>query len=175
MSMSIPEKSIDRDRHQQGSALVIALIVLAILGALGYAALDVAELNIFMSANDRDSKEAFFHADSGANVGQQMIMNVHDGNVTFSVRNANDWINDPFNASEYPMKIHHTGTLITHIRAGELRADNLSGFSIEFGGYGGVGTATFTDYLVRSYREGHRNSASSVDLGWKVIKIQKKD
>ena len=67
MSMHSPRNTDPAD-GQTGSALVIAVIVLAILGAIGIASLDVAELNLFVAANDRDAKDAFFHADSGANM-----------------------------------------------------------------------------------------------------------
>ena len=70
--------------YQSGSALVIALIVLVILAALGYAGLEVADMNIFSSANDRDSKIAFLHADSGANVGHEFLEEaIADTNTTF--------------------------------------------------------------------------------------------
>lgn len=49
--------------------MVIALIVLVLLATLGFVALEVADLNIISSANDREHKKAFLHADSGINVG----------------------------------------------------------------------------------------------------------
>ena len=75
--MSIHERT-DTHGRQSGSALVIALIVLVILAALGYMGLEVADLNIFSAANDRDSKAAFFQADAGANVGMAYLQSALD-------------------------------------------------------------------------------------------------
>lgn len=53
-------QNTDIQRKESGSALVVTMIVLAILTVLGLAALDVADVNILISANDRDSKNSFF-------------------------------------------------------------------------------------------------------------------
>lgn len=169
-------QNIDPADSQTGSALVIAVIVLAILGAIGLASLDVAELNLFMAANDRDTKETFFHADSGANMGHEYLeITLGNANSTFYGTEATDWINDAFNASAFPVTFYTAGALSTYIRSGSLNSGMLPGSAMQIGaGYEGVGKSaasggTFTDYLIRSYREGRRNSVAEVDLGWRHI------
>ena len=109
--------------YQSGSALVIALIVLVILAALGYAGLEVADMNIFSSANDRDSKIAFLHADSGANVGHEFLEEaIADTNTTFYGGDT-AWVDAPYdptavNNPEF-LHIYVNGTEGTYVRAGQ--------------------------------------------------------
>lgn len=168
--------NIDRKPDQTGAALVIAIIVLVILGALGLTALDVADLNIFVAANDRDAKEAFFHADSGANLGHEYLeIALENGNSTFYGSDASIWLTDAFNASDFPVTFYTSGALSTYIRTGSLDSGVLPGSAMQIGaGYEGVGKGaasggTFTNYLIRSHREGKRNSAAEIDLGWRHI------
>jgi Tfp pilus assembly protein PilX len=167
-----------------GSALVIALIVLAILAALGITALDVADLNLFTAANDRDNKEAFFHADSGVNIGHVFLEKaIGDTNSTFydignNTTNANFWGNSTdFGpaAPNNPPAFHTEGIMTTRIRAGWLDNGVLEGAAMQIGaGYEGAGKGaasggTFTNYLIRAHRVGRRNSQAVVDLGWRHI------
>lgn len=196
MYMFFPE-NIKSKKHQEGSALVIAMIVLAILAALGIAALDVADINLFISANDRDTKETFFHADSGANIGHEFIEAEHfssdnSTNSTFYESNAIDWMNatngtsldspanpvwgDGLNCTDPQFLSYYvedeTGT---YVRAGVLRTGLLEGSAAQIGaGYEGIGKSaahggTYTDYLIRSRRYGQRNSFAEVDLGWRHV------
>lgn len=165
--------------NQRGSALVVAMIVLAILGALGLAALDVADMNIIISANDRDSKASFFHADSGVNVGHEVLEEaIDDVNSTFYGNNATDWLIQSvaaFNATDYPLSIYAAGTQETSVRSGILARGFMEGSAMQIGaGYEGAGKSaahggTFTNFLIRSHREGARNSVAEVDMGWRHI------
>ena len=165
--------------NQAGSALVVAMIVLAILGALGLAALDVADLNIFISANDRDSKGTFFHADSGVNVGHEFLEEaIDDVNSTFYGNNATDWLGQAvadFNPTDYPVSIYVANTQATSIRSGILARGFMEGSAMQIGaGYEGAGKSaahggTFTNFLIRAHREGARNSVAEVDMGWRHI------
>jgi len=176
--------SIETNRPQSGSALVVAVIVLAILAALGIAALDVADLNLFTAANDRDTREAFFHADSGVNIGHVFLgQAIDDTNSTFyddgtNSTNANFWGNSTgFGASPPadPLEYFVQGTMATRIRAGWINYGVLEGSAMQIGaGYEGAGKGaatggTFTNFLIRAHREGRRNSQSTVDLGWRHI------
>lgn len=63
----------------------------------------------------------------------------------------------------------------TYIRAGILDTGALAGSAMQIGaGYEGMGKGaahggSFVNFLVRSHREGERNSRSEVDLGWRHI------
>jgi len=175
MSMPSPQNT-DPAPNQTGSALIIAIIVLAILGALGLAALDVADLNLFVAANDRDSKETFFHADSGVNLGHEYLeISLENANSTFYGNDATTWVTDAFNASVFPTTFYTSGSMATYIRSGEMDSGVLPGSAMQIGaGYEGVGKGaasggTFTNYLIRAHREGRRNSVAEVDLGWRHI------
>ena len=180
-----------RERHS-GSALVISLIVLAILAALGIASLDVADINLFISANDRDTKDAFFHADSGANIGHEFLEEAHfsSSNSTFYETDANIWMDnstclgtpalptwgDCRNCTDPEfLSFYNSGEEGTYVRAGTLRSGLLEGSAAQIGaGYEGIGKSaahggTYTDYLIRSRRYGKRDSLAEVDLGWRHV------
>ena len=177
---------------QNGSALVISIIVLVILGILGLTALDVADINMFMAANDRDSKQSFFHADSGANIGHEFLEDaIFEGNLTYYSNTAATWMNadnctslDPSNpkwgdcsncSSPATLSLYVNGQQATYVRAGWLGSGILEGSALQIGaGYEGIGKSaagggTYADYLVRSRRYGQRNSFAEVDLGWRHI------
>ena len=162
--------------RETGSALVISLIVLTILAVLGFAALDIADLNLFIAANDRDSKEAFFHADSGVNIGREWVKKAFDdGNSTFFESDAKIWYTEAFNASTYTQlpKYNTHEMQITHVKAGLLDIKTEGTAVIIGAGYEGFGKglahgAQFL-YLIRSHHEGKRNSRAEVDLGWRDI------
>lgn len=155
-----------------GSALVAALVVLTILAALGIAALDVADMNILISANDRDTKNAFFHADSGAGMAVLIIDGILETRELFmqdDSRNGTQWRNqttfnrDDFDLFTNPFYAQNNGTIGTYGRAGWLDIDHLRGTSIE------ENTSFFVDYILRSDRQGERNSHAIVDLGWRDV------
>lgn len=175
MYMIFVDTRKNRMKQEKGSALIIAVIVLTILGILGLAALDIADLNLFMAANDRESKASFFRADSGANIGREFIMKAFDeGNSTFYESNANEWQNATFNATEPGLlKYHIYNDQATYIKAGLLEI-NAKGTGLIIGaGYEGFGKglahgAEF-HYLIRSHRTGARNSEAEVDLGFRDV------
>jgi len=167
--------TLNRKQNQQsGSALIISIIVLVILGALGAVALEVADLNIFMAANDRDSKESFFYADSGANIGREWVKKAFDeGNSTFFENNANEWVNATFSSTGHQLLYHIDGQKKTYVKAG-LLGIKAEGVAVIIGaGYEGFGKGLphgfEAQYLIRSYREGKRNSRAEVDLGFRDI------
>lgn len=159
MFMSI-HRNTDHHECQKGSALVIALIVLAILGALGYAALDVAELNIFISANDRDSKEAFFHADSGSNIAPWLLKDaLDDENATFYDAPNADW-GSPSNATNC-FTFYQIGASSTRILGKIQRVEGIAGYDPTKFSLG--------IYHFRSHRTGNRSSQALIETGWKEL------
>jgi len=63
------ELAVGPFRSRQGSALVIALIVLFTLTAIGIFALSTSTYDIKITGVDRELKEAFYTGDSGAGMG----------------------------------------------------------------------------------------------------------
>lgn len=50
---------------EEGSALVVALMVMVILTLIGISAITTSDIELRIAANERNYKIAFFHADSG--------------------------------------------------------------------------------------------------------------
>ncbi|MBU4524100.1 MAG: hypothetical protein KUA37_19295 [Desulfomicrobium sp.] len=166
---------------QSGMVFIVAIISLALLGIMGLAASDTAHLNILMAANGYDAKKAFFLADSGANAGHEYLENaIASVNSTFyndgtPATNASVWASKGFNPKEFPVKWHRQRTEVTHVRAGFIETGLVPGSAVHGGsGYGSAGRGaasggTFSTYLIRSHRQGPRNSVAQVDLGWRHI------
>lgn len=167
---------------QSGMALLVAIIALALLGIMGLAANDTAHLNILMAANGRDSKNAFFMADSGTNAGHEFLERaIASANSTFyndgtPATNASAWENeDDFNPDDFPVKWHLHAAGGTHVRAGFIESGLVPGSAMQTGsgyasaGQGAASGGTYSSYLIRSHRQGFRNSVAEVDLGWRHI------
>lgn len=180
MSM-FSRKNSDTSETSTGSALVIALIVLAILGALGLASLEVADINTTISANDRDTKESFFHADSGVNIGHEYLEDaIEEVNATFYGGDATLWKSQDvldFNATEFngTLTFFPDGRQATYVRAGVWERGEMEGSAFQIAaGYEGVGKSaahggSYTTFLIRSHRKGKRNSVSEVDIAWRHL------
>lgn len=154
--MSSPQNT----KKEQGSALVIAVIVLALLTALGFAALNVADLNINIAANDRDAKDAFFYADSGVNVGHEFLeTSLYDRNSSF------------YDGNE-TLELYIEDSMQTDVWANATSAaDSLEGESLQMAaGYeadGKIGASR--EFVITSHRIGTRNSRATVEIGWRHI------
>ena len=172
----------DPSRNQSGMVFVVAIIILALLGVIGLAATDTAILHILMAANGNDAKNAFFLADSGANAGHEYLERaIASANATFyndgtPSTNASAWENNnDFNPDDFPVRWHSQGSEDTYVRAGFIETGLVPGSAIQTGtGYGSAGRGaasggTFSSYLIRSHRQGARNSVAEVDLGWRHI------
>ncbi len=161
---TVIRKNNDIQRKESGSALVVTMIVLAILTVLGLAALDVADVNILMSANNRDIKNAFFFADSGANVAHVFLDKIGvDVNATKSILTP-VWRNETvsqFNVANTTISLYEDGTRGTYVRFGAIRAGRDPGYELN--------EYEYTVYLIRSHTNGQRNSRAEVDLGWKYF------
>lgn len=139
------------------------MVVLAILGTLGVAALDVADINILVSANDRDAKTAFFHAESGANVGLRKLCNEESFGALES--GAIHWKNQvEFNCPLYDLfsPLYGPGNcgIGTYGRAGHVDVRHLRGTSTD---------NVMNTYLIRADRQGERNSHDIMDIWWREI------
>ena len=158
---------------QSGMVLIVAIISLALLGIMALAASDTAHLNILMATNGQDAKAAFFLADSGANAGHEYLENaIAAVNSSFcsNATNASDWENESdFHPHDFPVTWHRHGAAATHVRVGLIETGLLPGSAMQAGpGYGG-GKGSYSSYLIRSHRQGPRNSAAEVDLGWRHV------
>lgn len=158
-------QNTDIQRKESGSALVVTMIVLAILTVLGLAALDVADVNILMSANNRDIKNAFFFADSGSNVAH-VFLERNEADVNATKSNLTPvWRNETvsqFDIVNSTIRLYESDTRGTYIRFGVIKIGYEPGN--ELGEY-----ADYVSFLIRSHTNGQRNSRAEVDLGWKYF------
>lgn len=146
---------------------IVVIITLALLGIMGLAASDTAHLNFLMAANGQDAKAAFFLADSGANAGHEYLENaIASVNSSFyrDGTNASVWgDNNSFDPDDFPLKWHSHEAGVTHVRVGLVETGVMPGSAIQ------DGRGTFSSYLIRSHRQGPRNSEAEVDLGWRHV------
>lgn len=172
-------RSTENMREENGSALVLAIIVLVILSLLGVVGLDVADMNTKIAANDRDAKDAFFQADAGVNMGHEYLeISIDAVNSTFYGSDAQIWNNETvagFSTANFPLQFYISGSSGTYIRSGMLGSGEMEGAAIQMSaGYEGVGKGaahggSYTLFLIRSHREGRLNSRAEVDLGWRHV------
>lgn len=173
-------RSGKQSKDEQGSALVAAVIILVILTALGVTALNVADLNINIAANDRDAKDAFFHADAGVNIGHEFLEEaIFARNSTYYGTKAFDWQDNLFNAAAVPFNasspFYENQGNATYIGAGLLERGIIRGSSIVMAagyrgrGYSAAHGGSYGIYLIRSHRIGVRNSQAEVDLAWRHV------
>lgn len=170
-------------RDERGAALAITVIILALLGLLGIAALNSTDMEMMIAANERDHKEAFFYADSGVGVGTEMIEQTLETGT--APEPAGVTVNDPdfllrdtswndggaFNATNSSFALHAGAGVGTYVRVGGDVGHNIGfGNSVGSGYHGPPGKGrhgTKTDYLLRSHRDGSRHGKAEVDLGWR--------
>ena len=155
------------DLDEQGSALVAAVIVLALLTTIGFAALNVADLNISIASNDRDAKDSFFHADAGTNIGHVLLENsISKADSKYYDNNASTWedfvIDEvALNASTIKYGVFYEyEKQRTLVWFGKINTQHVDFEDLE---------TTKTNYRIRSDRLGVRHSKAVVDLGWRHI------
>lgn len=141
---------------EKGFALIIAIIVLAILGVMGLSAMDVADLNMLIAANDRDAREAFFNADSGVNIGHTMIEKRPDD---FTVAS---------NQTIDPNSTLGADVMTSVIENYDIQ-QKLAGFNFSFGTANegpGKTPPKLNALVIQAHGEAQRNSRADIDLGW---------
>ncbi len=114
---------IDRAKDEQGSVLVISMLILVMLTVLGFASMNTANVEKLVAGNERTYKENFFRAEAANMVGGQRFVNLTDpteapggmdygsagpgvsGEVETALKGGEDWISsvslpdEPFDIS----------------------------------------------------------------------------
>lgn len=148
---------------QRGSVLVVAIIVLAILGALGVASLNVADTNLRIAQNSREATQMFFLADSGANMGHEHLtlvgndFNSASNPVPYQSPNPNFTLN--INATS-----NAPGVGVVIRSGSSVQLGNAYGSSAGSGITSGVDTV----YLITSTCTNTiTNATIAIQLGWR--------
>ena len=71
--MKLPETVINRHTSEEGFVLVAALLIMLVLTIIGIAANRNTTTELLIAGNERTYKETFYAADSGAEIGQEVL------------------------------------------------------------------------------------------------------
>jgi Tfp pilus assembly protein PilX len=173
---------------ESGSALILAILVLAILTILGISAVNTSTLEVQIATADMLHKEAFFAADGGTEAGIELLERcidekgftngaTVDGNmlvVTGSLYLNGDIGNANPDGTNQDARFPPTGTPLTRLRIGGdaalaegSSANMISGY--EGAGRGSAAGGSWITYDIRSRYEGRRQNESVVNMGWRHL------
>lgn len=167
-------------KNEQGFVLIVSLLMLVVLMIIGIAATNTTTLELQISGNDKVSKQTFYQADGGTQVGAELVEDSIDrsgyandgfavGPVTVQHRDfylndattvpAPDW-NNPDATMQQTSLIFRGATEITPGSAIQMVA-----------GYEGKGKASASGGAVRIYdiwsrHSGDANSDATVVIEW---------
>lgn len=81
--------------NQRGSALLIAMLILSVLTIIGLAVTRTSNIELQIVGNDRLQKKVFYEAESGAQIGWELIEQNLSCPNGFSTEPMNIWPSDP--------------------------------------------------------------------------------
>ncbi len=79
--------------NENGSVMVIALLIMAILTIIGISAINQSNIDLMIARNEREYKQNFFRSEAAANEALQRIDNA-DADDLLSESTTFDWLND---------------------------------------------------------------------------------
>jgi hypothetical protein len=87
-------------KNEDGTVLIIALMMLVMLTVIGISASNISNIEIQIAGNDKFYKRAFYAADGGSEIGAELIEKTLETRSlttagTVTVSNPNFWIQDP--------------------------------------------------------------------------------
>ena len=171
-----------------GSALILAILALAILSIIGISAVNTSNLEVQIATADKLHKEAFFAADGGTEAGIELLERCIDekgftdgetveGNVQVVTGllylNGNIGNTNP-DSSNQDARFPPAGPPVTRLRIGGdaalaegSSAHMISGY--EGSGKGSAAGGSWITYDIRSRYEGRRQNESVVNMGWRHL------
>jgi hypothetical protein len=171
-------------QRQQGSALIIALLILVFLTTIGISATTTSEIEILVAGNEAFHKIAFYHADSGVYSTPKIIRQcMGEGRQPdFSEIEYLDSGSDDFYRELMGYRPHDTDRDIQYTLSGHrvqvdverTRHEALEGGGAEFGsGLGGIGVGSTGGvaiyYAMNSLGEGPGKAESAVLAEYRFI------
>ena len=184
-------KTLSVLRNEEGSALVVALLVLACLILIGIAATTTTTTDMEIAGNQKFHKMAFYEADAGTEVGIELVEeNIDEKDWTddsdkgnCKIVNGLFYMNTDLGSSEIPSdtnrdvyisKNYATGDPHTNLRMGGNTTLSTGGAVQMICGYGGTGFGTagagaWVAYDIRSQHQGHRDTQSVINLVWRHL------
>jgi len=178
-----------KDRSgEQGSVMVVALVILVLLTIIGISATTTTNIETQIAGNEKVQKIAFYAADSGVPTSAKLISNMIDSQtqptlaaVTYT---AVEDVTDPLLRQVMGYDDYDDGSRDVTFTFGNTRAradiertrtEFLAGGGVEFasgaegvgGGAAGGGVAVFYD--IDSLGEGPSNSQSNIVAGYRKV------
>ncbi|MFC1823650.1 PilX N-terminal domain-containing pilus assembly protein [Thermodesulfobacteriota bacterium] len=184
------EKGSNKWQQEEGSVLVIALILLVLLTVIGISASTTSEIELQIAGNERFHKMAFYAADGGTEAGIELLeQNIEargftanpvflgsapagDGGLDF-YRNLDTGNTTP-DATNYDIHMPDVASGNVYLRIyGNTQLSTGSALQIA-AGYEGKGKAlggggAFMVYDIKSFAAGPANSQSRVLLRWRHL------
>jgi hypothetical protein len=126
---------VNRLRSQDGSIILIAMIVIVVITVIGFTALNSTDTDFKISQNDRCFKQNLFRAEAAAFEAGAILDTEPDPSTTLQ-RGAEDydWLSDGNDDSFDPIKDAWDYEKDVNASYTKTNPDHYSGFSVVFGG-----------------------------------------
>ena len=165
-------------KNERGFVLITSLLMLLVLMIIGIAATNTTTIDLQISGNDKVSKQTFYQAESGTQVGSELVEDAIDrsgydtdnftvGAVT--VNHKDFYLNDTTSGPDWTNPDVTMGqTLLVFTGATKI----APGSAIQMAaGYEGKGKAAGSGGAIRKYdiwsrHAGNANSESTIVIGW---------
>jgi hypothetical protein len=173
-------------RNENGSALIVVLLVLAVLTLVGIGANNTTSTDIQISANEKFHKIAFYHADAGVYATPKLISSAIDGSgnpsgTGFSYLDAGT---DAFYREVMGFDAYDSDADVSFTLGGESvqvdverdRVETLAGGGAEFAsGAEGIGTGSAggvaTFFAMDSFGDGPKSSNANVGAFYRKVDV----
>jgi hypothetical protein len=121
----------DQAKKEEGSVLVVALLILVLLTLIGISATRTGEIEVQISGNEKTYKTAFYAAEAGIEVGRAVLNDL-------KVADAGSWDN-LLSGTQFTWE----GQNVTSVASGDPAGDMIIDAVIDAGGGRNVGEASY--------------------------------
>ena len=85
-------KQIDILRNEDGSVMLVALLLMAVLTIMGVAAINTSNIEILISSNDRSYKQNFYRSEAAAYEAAQIVEDADDADLMPATTTFTNWL-----------------------------------------------------------------------------------
>lgn len=85
-------KQIDILRNEDGSVMLVALLLMAVLTIMGVAAINTSNIEILISSNDRSYKQNFYRSEAAAYEAAQIVEDADDADLMPATTTYTNWL-----------------------------------------------------------------------------------
>ena len=179
-------------KNEQGSVLLLAVMMMIVLTLIGIAATTTSTIEIQISGNDKFHKMAFYNTDAGVYAIPKIISRAINDKATPDIGSSFDYLDDNEDvtgSATYPdffnelsglkaydngnkdISFKNDGVNLTEVDVERLEVVNLAGGGAEYasGAEGGGSSLKGIYFGIDSFGEGPNNSLSN--LGARYLKV----